>query len=378
MPNRLTRQKLEVTELLLESVTNPAKLRQVVEAMTALMGADEGMLASGRRSTAGARGIINIRSGTPGDDCFDSFALYRRWGLTQPPGKLYSDADIARIAGRRALDIDCPSARCGTPGARCMAHIDADGDNLCYVGFARRGKPAMFAESRILAIESLLPKLRHVYVTNRLFESLKAVSGAVMNRYERYHVGVVMVDEDAVVLYRNEVARKIFLLGGGLLLESDGRMVTQDASETAALLQSIREHLDGDLPDGQFAPTLLQITRSGHETPLSLAISPYRGGADRVIGGRACGSAVIMIYDPERPPVERAAVITQIYHLKSQEAQVVCALAAGASLEYIAQSNGRSLEAVRSQLKRILRKTGMSRQTELVKLVLSGPAAMVQ
>jgi DNA-binding CsgD family transcriptional regulator len=37
-----------------------------------------------------------------------------------------------------------------------------------------------------------------------------------------------------------------------------------------------------------------------------------------------------------------------------------------------------SLESARSLLKRIFRKTGTSRQSELVKLVLAGPAAMVQ
>jgi len=56
----------------------------------------------------------------------------------------------------------------------------------------------------------------------------------------------------------------------------------------------------------------------------------------------------------------------------------VCAIAACESLEDIARRHKRSLEAVRSQLKRVFRKTATSRQTELVRLVLSGPAAMVQ
>jgi DNA-binding NarL/FixJ family response regulator len=94
-----------------------------------------------------------------------------------------------------------------------------------------------------------------------------------------------------------------------------------------------------------------------------------------------CGSArlaVMMIYNPDRPRVERTDVIAQIHGLSTQESALVCAIAAGESLEDIATESKRSLEAVRSQLKRVFRKTGTSRQTELVKLVLSGPAAMVQ
>lgn len=92
----------------------------------------------------------------------------------------------------------------------------------------------------------------------------------------------------------------------------------------------------------------------------------------------SAGHAVMMIYNPDRPPVERTDVITQIHGLSTQESALVCAIAAGESLEDIATESKRSLEAVRSQLKRVFRKTGTSRQTELVKLVLSGPAAMVQ
>lgn len=374
--------RLRATELLLESVANPTKLRLALQTMAEMMGADAGMLAGGRRSTANARGLITTDDQAPSvdslNDCFASFTLYRRWALGQPTGRLYSDADIARFARLEGHDIErqFPDARRIT--ARRMAHIDTGDDYVCYIGFARRGTAMPFEEANINAMESLLPHLRHAYTMNRQFESLKAVSAAAMNRYERYHIGVVMVDEDGVMLYHNEAARQIFLHAQGLLLEADGRVVAQEPSETSTLLSSVREHLAGDLPNSHFAPTLLEITRPGRDSPLSLAISPYRSGVDFVIGGRAGGSAVIMIYDPERPLIERESVVKQVYHLNEQEAQIVCALASGESLEDIARNTDRSLEAVRSQLKRIFKKTGTSRQTELVALVLSGPAAMMQ
>jgi DNA-binding CsgD family transcriptional regulator len=85
-----------------------------------------------------------------------------------------------------------------------------------------------------------------------------------------------------------------------------------------------------------------------------------------------------MAYDPCRPDVNRKEVIQWTYHLSVRESELACALAGGGSLETYAGRADCSLESARSLLKRIFRKTGTSRQSELVKLVLAGPAAMVQ
>lgn len=381
MYNSLFAQGLRVSELLLEAVSEPRQLGAALRAMTTLMDADTGMLASGRRSDAGTCAIlIATRHGSYGaedaDLDFPAFAGYRRWGLQQPAGRLYLDVDIQRLA--RQHDIaGTADARHPGAGNSCIAHVDAGDDSVCYVGFARHDNDR-FDPERISLTESLMPHLRLAGAIKRRYESMRAVSTAVMNRFERYHVGVALVDEDGALQYCNEAARRIFEHADGLRVDGDGHITASEPVETRELLQSVREHIHSDLPDGHFAPRLLRISRGQGGSPLSVAFSPYRGGGNPVMRCGSAGHAVMMIYNPDRPPVERTDVITQIHDLSTQESALVCAIAAGESLEDIARENKRSLEAVRSQLKRVFRKTGTSRQTELVKLVLSGPAAMVQ
>lgn len=381
MYDSLLAQGLRVTGLLLEAVAEPRRLAPALHAMTTLMDADAGILAGGRRGDTSASAIlIATRHGNCGvegaDLAFPAFARYRRWGLLQPAGRLYRDADIRRLAQEHDGAVVADDGET-SPGERCMGHIDADDDRVCYVGFARHGG-GRFDPQRIRLAESLLPHLRQVYAINRRYESMRAVSAAVMNRFERYHVGVAMVDADGAMQYCNEAARRIFEQADGLRVDGDGRIAASRPAETEELLRSVQEHIGSDLPDSHFASRLLRISRRQGSAPLSVALSPYRGEGGPLAQGARGAHAVMMIYNPDRPPVERTEVITQVYDLSTQESALVCAIAAGESLEDIARDNMRSLEAVRSQLKRVFRKTGTSRQTELVRLVLSGPAAMVQ
>ncbi|HNC69862.1 MAG TPA: helix-turn-helix transcriptional regulator, partial [Pseudomonadales bacterium] len=88
--------------------------------------------------------------------------------------------------------------------------------------------------------------------------------------------------------------------------------------------------------------------------------------------------AVVFIHNAEQPLARVTDVIGKVYGLSDQEAELVEAIAAGDSPEEIAHAAGRSIIAVRSQLKRVFRKTGTTKQAELMKLVLSGPIAMVR
>ncbi len=381
MNKTLHAQGLRVTALLLEAVADAAKLRPALQAMTTMMDAELGVFAGGRRHDASAHSFLVSNgeddwAGGREDVAFPGFADYRRECVRQPPGKLYRSVEIPGVAPERG-DTDTTTACDDVLAERCMAHIDTGDDNVCYIGFARRCSNTPFDPERIRLVESLLPHLGQTCAMNRRFESMRAVSAAVMNRFEIYHVGVAMVDAHGALQYCNKAARRIFEQADGLRVD-DGRIAALQPAETQELLRSVREHIHSDLPDGHFAPRLLRISRGQGGSPLSVAFSPYRGGSSPVMRCGSAGHAVMMIYNPDRPPVERTDVITQIHGLSTQESALACAIAAGESLEDIARENKRSLEAVRSQLKRVFRKTGTSRQTELVKLVLSGPAAMVQ
>jgi DNA-binding CsgD family transcriptional regulator len=57
------------------------------------------------------------------------------------------------------------------------------------------------------------------------------------------------------------------------------------------------------------------------------------------------------------------------------EAQVSISLANGHSIDEIARGSNHSAHTIRSQLKSVFRKTGVTRQSELIKLLLTGPFA---
>jgi DNA-binding CsgD family transcriptional regulator len=379
MQESLFAQGLRVSGLLLEAVTAPEQLRVALELLTAMMGADAGLLAFARRGDGSVDSMVVSADGSgyarDGEDqAFPVFTPYRRWSAGQPEGRLYFGEDAECFAHGPDATEHRPAA------AYCMGHVHAGEDRVCYLGFARRDSAgaAGFDPERARVVASLLPQLRqYVAIAHRL-ESMQALNSTVMARFERYHVGVVLVDDECSLQYSNLAARRLLEAGNGLCLDPLGRLAAREPADDAALRRSLRNTIGGGLSAPDPVPGLLKVRRVEEDTPLVIAITPYRGVAGSLLHGGSRGSAVIMIHDPDSPPVTRRDLVRRVLELSEQESQLVCALAEGASLEDFAQSSGRSLEAVRSQLKRVFRKTGTSRQVELVRMVLSGPTAMAQ
>jgi DNA-binding CsgD family transcriptional regulator len=84
-------------------------------------------------------------------------------------------------------------------------------------------------------------------------------------------------------------------------------------------------------------------------------------------------AAAMYLSDPERTTPIDPETLSATFELTPKEAAVAVALANGLSVEEVSKTNGTTLNTIRTQLKAIFRKTGTRRQTELVRLLLSGP-----
>jgi DNA-binding CsgD family transcriptional regulator len=91
-------------------------------------------------------------------------------------------------------------------------------------------------------------------------------------------------------------------------------------------------------------------------------------------------SCIIVITAVSRPRIASAEVLRDLFDLTPAEARVACGIAAGKTVHDLAAEAGLAAGTVRQQLKSVFGKTGVSRQADLVALVvgsaLSFPGTM--
>jgi DNA-binding CsgD family transcriptional regulator len=108
---------------------------------------------------------------------------------------------------------------------------------------------------------------------------------------------------------------------------------------------------------------------AGH-VPLVLHIIPVRGSARDVF---TQASALLVVTPVDRAAVPTAEVLQGLFDLTPAEARVARGIGQAETVDTLADATGVNRETVRSQLKAVLSKTGLSRQQELVSL-LAGKA----
>jgi DNA-binding CsgD family transcriptional regulator len=175
--------------------------------------------------------------------------------------------------------------------------------------------------------------------------------------------GIILVDGDSTALLVNRRAEQVLGEQDGLSTPG-GKLAATRPTATTRLRQSIARtwrlaHGPGPHPSDGF-----QLARPSGRKPLVIRIVPLQPRIDAL---------AVVVCDPEtRRPVEQR-LLHQLYQLTRTEAQLVAALADGERLEDAAQALGVTLGTGRTYLKRVFAKMGVSRQSDLMRLLLSGP-----
>ncbi len=174
---------------------------------------------------------------------------------------------------------------------------------------------------------------------------------------DRMRCGIVFCDVAARVHWRNGSADR--LLAAGPLRVVDARLVADGEADTHRLMHKLAEAAAAADNTARY----LSLGQ-GNQT-LHVAVQV----------GASSSSIALTLTSPSRAADISTAALMQLFGLTPTEACLMAALATGSSVEQYAQQRGVSVETARVQVKSCLKKTGVQRQSELVRLVWSSAVA---
>lgn len=217
-------------------------------------------------------------------------------------------------------------------------------------------------------IERLLPHIRAFFNARHALAKANALGASLANLLDSTGVGVIHLDRRGRIVEANDLASDILRRGDGL---SDwggflAAWLPADNSRLQELLASAIPPLGVQAVGGTAT-----VRRNSGLPRLLLHFIPV-GGKQLDFGIRPV-AVVVLVVDAATRPLPDAKWVAAVLGLSAAESQVAVMLAEGRTPRDIAAATGRRETTVKVLLRRAYRKLGISRQVDLVRLVLSLP-----
>ena len=240
-----------------------------------------------------------------------------------------------------------------------------DGTRMTW-SFADPSQPGGWGTQQIGMIEGLIPHVRRFLQVRQVLAGAQALRFSLSGLLDSDRVGVIQLDRGGRVLEANDRALEILRQGDGLVDQLGTLKAWFPADNTR-----LQKLLAGALPPlgGQAAAGSMTIRRPGGARKLMLRINPVPVpaldfGARRV-------AALVLLAEPGGRPRLDAELVADVLGLTAAQSEVAVMLCEGMTAPDIATTTGRQASTVNTLIQRMYRKLGISRQAELVRLVLS-------
>ena len=206
----------------------------------------------------------------------------------------------------------------------------------------------------------------HIEQSLRLHERVTSASAsthALVTAFDHLALGVILLDAARRVSFANRSADEI--LGISPTRKSSERLASERTEAWARLFLDRQPVRRGSL--------VLHHPRD--ERLLQIFVTPFQWPASYGEAGARFSTAVF-IGDPKRLSGDPIGVMQELYGLTPGEARLALLLTSGCSVQVAARRLGTTLSTTRSVLKTVFAKTGANRQSDLVRLLLTGPGEL--
>ena len=220
--------------------------------------------------------------------------------------------------------------------------------------------------SRIAMVSRLAPHVRQFVSLRQALVRAEARAATVTGLLDNSRVGVVHLDRRGRILEINDRAGDILRNGDGLS-DRDGTLRARAPADQARLERLV----GGALPAFNAPPVSgsIVLRRSPVLPPFVVHVKPVAVPQPDYAARHV--AALVLIAEPGRRHRIDPEVVAATLELTPGETQVAVGLAEGKSVRAMAEATGRTEGAIYRHLKHIYRKQSISRQADLVRLVLS-------
>lgn len=198
----------------------------------------------------------------------------------------------------------------------------------------------------------------------------RALYSSVM---DRLYVGVVILDLNGRVVKSSGPANAVIAARDGLQIQA-GKLRATAAKEDRELQQAIKAATQSVVAGEAPVSRALSLTKQSGSRNLGVIVQPIP--YVRRTGHATSATVAVYIRDSDVNTEVEGELVRQLFDLTPAEAAVARRLTAGLSLEDAASSLDISRNTARAHLRSIFSKSGISRQTELVRLVLNSAAVL--
>jgi len=245
----------------------------------------------------------------------------------------------------------------------------------CRLRATRGHDAAAFSAADKALLDCLLPHLKRAIQLHSKLDSLECERQVFAGTVNRMLLGMISISQTGEIIEMNPEARRILAQKDGLWL-SGHTLYAESTKERRELQRAIQQAMPGGGDgDGPAVIEAMPITRPSGNSCLvvmvrSIPMGPWSES-------RARPAVTVFIRDPNASAPQSAHELARrLFGLTRVEARLALLLVDGLTLDEAATKMSIRRNTARTHLRAIFCKTGVTRQTLLVKLLLNSVVAL--
>ena len=247
-------------------------------------------------------------------------------------------------------------------------NVRLDGPDRSHISWGL-GDPVAsdgWGSSEIAMIRKLLPHIRQFVCVRQTLVRAQTRDTTVTTLLDNPRIGVLHLDQRGQIIEVNDRARSILRHGDGLS-DRDGALCARKAADRLRLERLVASALPASGAVALSGSMLLG--RSSGSPPFVVHVKPV--AVPQPDYGARHIAALILIIEPKSQHRIDPDLVAGTLGLTPMESRVAVGLAEGKSVRDMAEAMGRTPGSIYWHLKQIYQKQPISRQADLVRLVLS-------